>query len=96
MRWNIAQAKQNLSEVVRNATTEPQLIYNRDRLVAAVVGAETFEVFRTWQGRAEGRSLADRFADLRQIARSEGYVFEIGSRSDRRNPLTETLDEVPR
>ncbi|MGH8563391.1 MAG: type II toxin-antitoxin system Phd/YefM family antitoxin [Gammaproteobacteria bacterium] len=97
MRWNIAQAKQNLSEVVRNATTEPQLIYNRDRLVAAVVGAETFEVFRTWQGRAEGRSsLADRFADFRQIAESEGYVFELGSRSDRHNPLTKTLDEVPR
>jgi prevent-host-death family protein len=96
MRWNIAEAKQNLSEVVRNATTEPQLIYNRERLVAAVVGAETFEAFRTWRGRAEGRSLADLFAELRQIAESDGYVFEIGSRSDRRNPLTETLDEVPR
>lgn len=96
MRWNIAEAKQNLSEVVRNATTEPQLIYNRDRLVAAVVGAETFEAFRAWRGRAEGRSLADRFADLRHIARSEDYVFEIGFRSDRRNPLTETLDKVPR
>lgn len=67
---------QNLSEVVRNATTEPRLIYNRDRLVAAVVSAETFEAFRAWRGRAEGRSLAERFADLRQIARSEGYVFE--------------------
>lgn len=63
---------------MRNASTEPQLIYNRDRLVAAVVSAETFETFRAWRGRAEGRSLADRFADLRQIAKSDGMYLKSG------------------
>ena len=48
MSWNIAQAKQRFSEVVRQAAEEPQLIYNRDHLVAAVIDAEDFEAFKQW------------------------------------------------
>ena len=41
MRWKIGQAKQRFSEMVRHAATEPQLICNRDRVVAAVVDADS-------------------------------------------------------
>lgn len=49
MSWNIAQAKQCFSEVVKRAATEPQLIFNRDRLVAAVIDAEQFSAFNRWR-----------------------------------------------
>jgi len=35
-------AKQQFSEVLRRSAAEPQLIYRRDQLVAAVISAETF------------------------------------------------------
>ena len=46
MPWNIAQAKQRFSEVIRQTAEEPQLIYNRGHLVRSVVDAEDFEAFQ--------------------------------------------------
>jgi hypothetical protein len=37
MTWNIAQAKQQFSEVVRLSAQEPQAIYNRDKPVAVLI-----------------------------------------------------------
>ena len=49
MRWKVSEAKQNFSEVVKSAAVEPQLIFNRERLVAAVVDAETLKEFECWR-----------------------------------------------
>lgn len=46
MPWNIAQAKQRFSEIVRRAAEGPQLIYNRKRLVAAVIDAELHQIMQ--------------------------------------------------
>jgi antitoxin (DNA-binding transcriptional repressor) of toxin-antitoxin stability system len=35
--WKVGEAKQQFSEVLRRSEAEPQLIYRRHRLVAAVV-----------------------------------------------------------
>lgn len=43
MAWGIAQARQNLSEVVRLAAEEPQPICNRGRLVLVTRNARDFE-----------------------------------------------------
>ena len=43
MNWKIEEAQQKFSELMSAAVTKPQLIYNHDKLVAAVVEAE----FRT-------------------------------------------------
>ena len=51
MSWNIAQAQQHFSDVVKQSADEPQLIYNRNRLVAAVINAEQFSSFQTWRQR---------------------------------------------
>jgi len=45
MGWSIAQAKQRLSEVVRLAAREPQPLYNRGRLVGALIDAESYQAF---------------------------------------------------
>lgn len=43
MDWRIAQAKQKFSELIGAVRQEPQLIYNRDQLVAAVIEAKMFQ-----------------------------------------------------
>jgi len=75
MRWNVSNAKQRFSEVVRLVRDEPQLIFNRDRLVAAVVDPEAWQAFQTWQARQRQVSLAEAFDELRGIAAEENYEF---------------------
>ena len=73
MSWNIAQAKQQFSEVVRLSVQEPQMIYNRERCVAAVVDAETFKSFEAWRKQSGQKTLGEEFAELRRIAAEENY-----------------------
>lgn len=93
MRWNVAEAKQKFSEVIRAAARGPQLIYSRDRLVAAIVSRDAFEEFQDWKDSQRG-SLAEAFTELRQICTEEGYSFETPPRRDRPNAFTEALDDA--
>ena len=85
MNWKVAEAKQRFSEVVKAARGEPQLIFNRDRLVATVVDPETFQEFLVWQQEGRRRTLGDSFAELRRICAEENYTQEIPPREDRPN-----------
>jgi prevent-host-death family protein len=93
MSWNIAQAKQRFSEIVRRTIEGPQLIYNRNRLVAAVINAEDYRAFKEWSERNAGRTLAEEFTELRQIMQKENYELPQPPRSTRRNRFAETLEE---
>ena len=94
MDWKIGEAKQRFSEVVRAAEAEPQRIYNRDRLVAAVVGPGEIKAFLAWRDRQRRGSLADSMRELSRICAEEGYTLEVPSREQegRPNPFTEDLD----
>ena len=94
MHWKVAEAKQRFSDLVRQAAREPQLFYNRERLVAAVVDAETFAAFQAWREQEERRSLADAFAELRQIAAEEDYTLELPPRLNRANAFVDVGDDV--
>jgi prevent-host-death family protein len=94
MHWKVAEAKQKFSDIVRQAAREPQLIFKRDRLVAAVVDAETFAAFQAWREQQERRSLADAFAELRRIAAEEDYTVELPPRHDRPNAFVDVGDDV--
>ncbi|MEH2299524.1 MAG: prevent-host-death protein [Nostoc sp.] len=72
---------------------EPQLIYNRNQLVAVVVEAEMFEESLMWRKQREKISLADVFKELRQIAAEEDYILEVPSRQDRPNPFADVIDD---
>ena len=89
-KWKIARAKQKLSEVLRRAASEPQQILNRDRVVAAVIDAESFRAFESWRT-AQRRPIAAAFAELRKICAEEGYSLPVGPRRNRRNPLARVL-----
>jgi prevent-host-death family protein len=94
MPWNIAQAKQRFSEVVKQAAEEPQLIYKRGRLVAAVIDAEDFNIFQTWQQRRGAKTLGEAFAELRALAAGDENPLPVPERRDRPNAFLEVLDEL--
>ncbi len=90
MPWNIGQARQKFSEIIRRAADGPQLIYNRKRLVAVVIDAENFRAFKAWSERAADRTLDEEFAELRQIMKEEDYALILPPRSTRRSAFIET------
>lgn len=91
MRWKVAEAKQRFSEVLRAVGDEPQLIFNRDRLVAAVIDPESWQAFQTWRERERQVSLADVFHKFRRIAAEENYEMEVPERQDRGNVFSDIL-----
>lgn len=94
--WKIGEAKQRLSEVVRASGKAPQRIFNRNRLVAAVVSPQDLEALRRYR-QASSMSLADLFAEAATLAAAERpgeapYRLDVPSREDRVNPLFEVFD----
>ncbi|MBW4481042.1 MAG: type II toxin-antitoxin system Phd/YefM family antitoxin [Tildeniella torsiva UHER 1998/13D] len=86
MTWNVEDAQQQFSEVINAADQEPQLIYQHNFLVAAVIKADLFHEFLAWQQhRQQHLSLASAFTELRQICLEEDYMLEIPPRQDRPN-----------
>ncbi len=91
MRWKVAEAKQRFSEVLRAVGDAPQLIFNRDRLVAAVIDPESWQAFQTWREHERQVSLADVFHKFRRIAAEENYEMEVPERQDRGNVFSDVL-----
>ncbi len=97
MSWKIGQAKQRLSEVIMRAASGPQLIYNRERPVAAVIAAEQVRQFVDWLAQSGKPSIADRLAEAQQICAEEDYEMVVPTRVDRENPLAPArVRRVPR
>lgn len=92
MNRRITEAKQRFSEIVRRTAEEPQLIYNRDRLVAVMVQPEDFRGYEAWREERERRTVGDAFAELRAICAEEGYELPPSPREDRPNPFAGALD----
>lgn len=88
-RWAMAQAKQRLSEVVRAASREPQLILSHARPVAIVVSPEEFDAYRSWREQRHRPTLAALFDELRRVCAEERYLLAIPARRDRSNPFAE-------
>jgi prevent-host-death family protein len=84
-KWNVAEAKQRLSELLRSAAKEPQTILSRTRPVAVIVDPETFEEFKAWQTARRARTLAEAFDELRSLTASLDYALPLPERRNRRN-----------
>ena len=88
--WNIASAKQQISEVVRLTAEEPQAIYNRDKPVAVLVSAEDFEEFKQWKAQQAKPSLLELFANMRAALVEEGFDgLDLPPRTTRYNPMVD-------
>ena len=95
MTWNIAQAKQQFSEVVRLSIQEPQAIYNRDKPVAMLVNAQVFEEFQQWHTRQHEPTLSEQFGEIRAALQADpSAVVDLPPRSatQRRNAFVEMLE----
>lgn len=93
MVWKVAQAKQNLSKLLRAAAEEPQQIYRRDQLVAAVVDSATFAEFESWrQEQKRSKTPSEVFAELRQLCADEDYELPEVARTDRANPFADEAE----
>lgn len=95
MTWNIAQAKQQFSEVVRLSAQEPQAIYNREKPVAVLVNAVEFETFHQWRTAQHEPLLSEQFGELRaalQEARVQGLDIPARSAAQRPNAFVQMLD----
>jgi prevent-host-death family protein len=99
MSWNIAQAKQQFSEVVRLSAQEPQAIYNRETPVATVISATEYEQFKQWRLTLSAPTLVDQFSELRNALSEAGVrELELPSRVsiERENPLVDSSERKPR
>lgn len=80
MNWKLDEAQEKLLEVIDAITSEPQLIFKQDKLVAAIVEPKLFQDFMAWYQQQKASSLADAFAELRQLCAEENYILETPER----------------
>jgi hypothetical protein len=83
MKWKIAVAKKRFSELIHKVGKEPQFVYNRDIMVAAVISPDEFRELQSMKDNAARQSLASRFGELREICREEAYSIEMPARKNR-------------
>jgi antitoxin (DNA-binding transcriptional repressor) of toxin-antitoxin stability system len=88
--WNVGEAKQQFSEVLRRSENEPQLIYRRKQLIAAVVSVDEAKA-RTL---TKNKTIAERLAEVREIFRQENYRLPKSRRTTRENAFVKVLDEL--
>lgn len=97
MNWNIAQAKQHFSDIVKQAAVEPQIIYNRNTPVAAMIAAEDLADFQAWKEGLRQKTLGEEFAELRRLLIDAGFKdgIELPPRNTtgRSNAFVEMLEE---
>lgn len=94
MNWNIQEAQHQFSELIQAARQEPQLIYEQDQVVAAVIEGTTLEQFLDWHSKQHLPSIAEKFASFRQTCAEEDYVLEVPPRQDRPNPFESSVEHV--
>ncbi len=88
--WNVGEAKQQFSELLRRSERRPQLIYRRNRLIAAVVAMDE----KQRSALIEPVTLADRFEEIREVFRKEKSQLSVPRRRARRNDFVSVLDEL--
>ena len=87
MNWSVAQAKEQLSEVLRRAATRPQTITKRARDIAVVIDVQEFREFQQWKSAGSKKTVAEAFEDLRRIGGTRGTALKAPARRNRRTPF---------
>lgn len=94
MTWDITEAQEKFTDLLTASHQEPQLIYNEQGLVAAVIQGDVWQQFIIWKRQQQTRTIADAFAELRQICQDENFTLEIPERQDRNNTFLEENEDV--
>lgn len=88
--WNVGEAKQQFSKVLRRSERAPQLIYRRNRLIAAVVSMDEAKAAAV----ASPPTIGERFEEARALLRGENYHLPQIRRRSRANSFVRTLSAV--
>jgi len=87
-RWNIAEAKAQFSELVREAAVSPQSIENRGREVAVVLGIDAYRHLAEESVRSSNSARVREFLRLSAELRDQGGVeIELPPRATRPSPF---------
>jgi hypothetical protein len=92
-KWSVAAARRRFATLLKSAVHEPQAVYRRGSMAAVVVGPE---IYRHLSGGKDRGTLADAFAELREICRKERYRLKTPPRRDRPQPFVKALRELAR
>lgn len=84
MNWSVADAKQQLSEVLRRAASRPQTITKRSRDIAVVVDVQEFRAFQQWKSSGKKKTVAEALAELSLASGGHGPAFKAPRRRNRR------------
>jgi prevent-host-death family protein len=87
--WSIAEARKHFAKLLSSTVKEPQPIYKRGTMVAAVIDAKTYQEFLNWKEERTSRSVAQALDELRIICREENYQLALPKRKDRPNIFAE-------
>jgi antitoxin (DNA-binding transcriptional repressor) of toxin-antitoxin stability system len=87
VRWKVAQAKEQLSALLRRAAQGPQEIANREQVVAVVLGGKDLAAFREWRVSHAKLPLSEHLALAQRIAAEEDFELPYEARKDRPNPV---------
>src|SRR4051794_19456405 len=83
-RWTIATARQRLPKLIAMAAREPQEVYRRDKLVAAVVSPDLKQKVEDAAMVGRRPSLAAALDELRGLCVQEDYTLAAPRRVDRK------------
>lgn len=89
--WTVGEAKQQFSEVLRRSEEEPQLIYRRNRLVAAIIHVDDAGDV---PGAPKPPSLGQYVRDHQDVVQKYGFTLPRTKRRSRKNAFAETLNEL--
>jgi prevent-host-death family protein len=84
--WKISDAKARLSEVVSQCAEAPQLLYNRNKPVAALLDMDEYEAFIEFKRSQRGPTMEELFKELRSINAHEPEMDPLPPRSNRPTP----------
>jgi len=83
MKWNIAGAKKGFSKMIHKTKDGTQIIYNRNKLVAAVINAEEYRDYKKYLENNKNDNLGTRFKELQNICFEEDYDIIVPKRQNR-------------
>lgn len=84
--WKISDAKAHFSEVVLASSQAPQLLYSRNKPVAAIIGMGEFQAFQRYQSQARRPTMAALLAELDSINQLEADFGDAPPRMNRTQP----------
>lgn len=84
--WKISDAKAHFSEVVQASVQAPQLLYSRNKPVAAIIGMAEFQAFQRYQSHAQRPTMEALLAELDGINQVEADFGEAPPRMNRPQP----------